>query len=90
MNYAEETRDFVVSNFLFGEAGSLQDDTSFMRSGIIDSTGILELVAFIEATYHVKIENQEMIPANLDSLHNVARFLERKLGSMAGETTPSI
>lgn len=69
--------------FLFGDPAPLQDDASLMDSGIIDSTGILELVTFMETTYHVTIENEEMIPENLDSVSRLARFLARKLDSAA-------
>jgi acyl carrier protein len=81
MDYAKEVRDFVVSNFLFGEAGSLQDDTSFLDSGIIDSTGMLEMIMFLENNCGVKIEPEEMVPENLDSINRVVQFLKRKLAS---------
>lgn len=81
IHYEKRVRDFVVHNFLFGEEGALQDDTSFMQSSIIDSTGILELVTFLETTYGIKMEDDEMIPDNLDSINNVSRFLERKIGN---------
>jgi acyl carrier protein len=79
MNYLGTVRHFIVQNFLFGDAERLEDDTSFMDKGIVDSTGILELVMFLEETYGIKIEDEELIPENLDSLINIARFLERKL-----------
>lgn len=79
MKHANEIREFIVSNFLFGEAGDLQDDTLFMEGGIIDSTGILELVMFLETRYEIKIETEEMLPENFDSIHRVARFVARKL-----------
>lgn len=81
MDYAKEVRDFVVSNFLFGEAGSLKDDTSFLDSGIIDSTGMLEMIMFLENTCGVKIEPEEMVPENLDSINRVVQFVKRKLAS---------
>jgi len=81
MDYAKEVRDFVISNFLFGEAGSLQDETSFLDSGIIDSTGMLEMIMFLENTFGVKIEPEEMVPENLDSINRVVQFLKRKLAS---------
>jgi len=79
MDYAKEVRDFVVSNFLFGEAASLQDDTSFLDSGIIDSTGMLEMIMFLENKCGVKVEPEEMVPENLDSINRVVQFLKRKL-----------
>lgn len=81
MDYAKEVRDFVVSNFLFGEAGSLKDNTSFLDSGIIDSTGMLEMIMFVENTCGVKIEPEEMVPENLDSVNRVVQFVKRKLAS---------
>ena len=78
MDLIEDVRKFVVDNFLFGDAGSLGDDTSFMEGGIIDSTGILELIAFLEKTCGIRIEDGELVPENLDSLARVARFIERK------------
>ena len=86
MNYAKEVRNFVVSNFLFGESGSLTDDTSFLESGVIDSTGMLELIMFLENTCEVRVEPEEMVPENLDSVNRVAQFLSRKKG---GATAPS-
>jgi acyl carrier protein len=69
----------VVDNFLFGEAGDLQDDTSFMESGLLDSTGVLDLVAFLEGAYAFKIQPVEMLPENLDSVNRVSAFVARKL-----------
>jgi acyl carrier protein len=77
--YLREVRDFVINSFLFGDPGSLQDDTSFMEGGIIDSTGILELVAFLDSTYGIKVLDAEMVPENLDSVSRVAAFVARKL-----------
>lgn len=87
INYAKEVRDFVVSNFLFGEAGSLTDDTSFLESGVIDSTGMLELIMFLENTCEVRVEPEEMVPENLDSVNRVAQFLSRKKGGTAAAPT---
>ena len=80
MNYAKEIKDFVVSNFLFGDAGTLKNDTSFLSSGIIDSTGMLEMIMFLENTYDIKIDPAEMIPDNLDSIDRIVQFLGRKKG----------
>jgi acyl carrier protein len=79
MSTISKVKDFVVENFLFGEGDSLREDTSFLEEGIIDSTGILELVMFIEETYSIKVEDDELIPENMDNLQNIAQYLERKL-----------
>ena len=76
--YTTEIRSYIVSNFLFGDESSLKDDTSFMESGILDSTGVLELVTFLESTYGVKVQDQEMVPENLDSVNRAAAFVARK------------
>jgi acyl carrier protein len=81
MDYLGTVRHFVVENFLFGEGESLKEDTSFLEMGIIDSTGILELVFFIEETYGIKIEDDELVPENLDNLRNITQFLEKKLNT---------
>jgi acyl carrier protein len=78
-DHTNEIRNYIVNNFLFGEAGSLQDDTSFMENGILDSTGVLELVTFLETTCAIKVQAQEMVPENLDSVSRVVAFVTRKL-----------
>jgi len=79
MEHVEAVRSFVVTNFLFGDGGSIEEDTSFMEKGIIDSTGMLELIMFLEETYNIKIEDDELVPDNLDSLRNIGAFLSRKV-----------
>lgn len=79
MDYAKVIREFVISNFLYGDGSGLTDDTSFLESGIIDSTGMLELIAFLDNTFHTRIQPEEMIAENLDSVSRVANFLSRKL-----------
>lgn len=71
-------RTFVVENFLFDSDGDLKDNTSFLEEGIIDSTGILELVTFIEETYEISVEDEELVPENLDSIANVVQYILKK------------
>ncbi|MEP7242425.1 MAG: acyl carrier protein [Gammaproteobacteria bacterium] len=79
-----EIRQFIVENFLFGQRSKqLGDDDSFLDGGIIDSTGVLELIAFLEEKYGISIEDEELVPANLDSVTRVATFVERKLQTKA-------
>lgn len=73
-------REFIVNNFQFGQDGAeLTDDASLLEHGIIDSTGVLELVSFLEEAYRLKIDDEELIPENLDSIRNLAQFVLRKL-----------
>ena len=83
MDYIYAVRDFVIENFLFGEGDQLKEDTSFLESGVIDSTGILELVTFLEETYSIQIQDDELVPENLDSVTNVAKFLAGKVNHAA-------
>ena len=76
----QELRRFVVTNFLLEEDGDgLGDDASFLEQGIVDSTGVLELVSFLERRYAITLEDEELVPDNLDSIRNLMAFLERKL-----------
>ncbi len=77
-NDSSKVREYIVENFLFGDGEKLNEDTSFMEEGIIDSTGILELVFFIEENFGIKIEDDELVPENMDSLNNIAGYLAIK------------
>jgi acyl carrier protein len=83
---AREIRQFVVTNFLFGQDNAgLTDEASFLEGGIIDSTGVLELVAFLEQQYGISVGDRELLPENLDSIHNASRFVARKLEAQGAQ-----
>lgn len=71
-------KTFIIDNFLFGNDVGLQDDTSFLEEGIIDSTGVLELITFLEEEFDISVNDEELIPENLDSLNNLSAFLQNK------------
>jgi len=76
----QELRRFIIDNFLFGvEDSQFSDDDSFLEKGLIDSTGVLELVAFIEEQYGIRFQDDEIIPENLDSVNKLIQFLNKKL-----------
>ena len=75
----DKIRLFIVENFLFGKDEGLTDDSSFLEEGIIDSTGILELVSFLEEEFSISVDDEELIPENLDSIKNVVGYLEKKV-----------
>lgn len=79
----QEIRTFITDNFLMGREDILSNDDSFLEKGIFDSTGILELVSFLERTYNIQLEPEELIPENFDSVSSLARFLQRKLSTSA-------
>jgi len=75
-----QLRDYILKNFLFGDMDIVFNDSdSFMEKGIIDSTGILEIIIHIENNYSIKIEDEEIIPENLDSIDNLTNFINRKV-----------
>jgi acyl carrier protein len=73
-------RQFLLDNFVMGGKVTIADDTSFMKAHILDSTGFIELIMFIEESYGVKVEDDEMLPANFDSLNNIEGYVGRKRG----------
>lgn len=73
-----EVRHYILDNFLMGQGGDYADDASFMDARLLDSTGFLELMHFLEDTYGIKVEDHEMTPDNLDSLDVIAAFVTRK------------
>jgi len=75
----DEVREFIIENFLFGDRERFKPDLSFLETGVIDSTGMLELVGFLEDRYKIQVRDEEFVPENLDSLRNIEGFLRRKL-----------
>ena len=73
-------RAFIIDNYLFGDDEGLENNTSFLDEGIVDSTGILELIEFISEEFSITVEDDELVPENLDSIDNVTAFIGRKTG----------
>ena len=72
-------RQFIFDNFLFDAAeDELGNDASFLEQGIIDSTGVLELVEWLEETFDMSVDDDELIPENLDSVNQLAAFIAKK------------
>jgi len=82
--------DFIVDHFLFGDREQLDPDASLLGTSIIDSTGVLEIVAFLEKEFGITVNDDELIPENLDTLSNLARFLAAKRAAGPGEPLPSL
>ena len=75
----ERIRRFIIDNFLFGEDDpAFSNDASFLQQGIIDSTGVLELVTFIETEFGIELKDNDLVPANLDSVDNLVGFINAK------------
>jgi acyl carrier protein len=74
-----ELTEFIVKNYLFGDMASApRDDDSLVTSGIIDSTGILELIEFLESHFEVEVSESEIVPENLGSISNLTEFITSK------------
>jgi acyl carrier protein len=79
MPAAEQVRQYILENFLFSTDASLLGlDESFLVRGLIDSTGMLEVILFLEERFGIKVADDEMVPENLDSVNRIAAFIERK------------
>jgi acyl carrier protein len=75
-------RAYVLENYLFtDDASALDDSDSFMAKGILDSTGIMDMILFIEESFGVHVEDEDMVPENLDSVEKMAAFIRRKQSS---------
>jgi acyl carrier protein len=74
----ERMRRFVVENFYVADPSELADDTSLIDSGLVDSTGMLEVIAFLESEFAIRVRDQEMVPANLETIGRIVDFVARK------------
>lgn len=81
MSYQDEIRKFVNENFLYEEDSTITADTSLLGLNVIDSTGVLELVVFLEEAYGITLDDHERVPENLDTIKNIDRFLKKKIAA---------
>ncbi len=77
--YQDTVKKFIIDNYFYGADTDISPETSFLGSNIIDSTGMLEVVSFLQDTFDITIGDDEMLPENLDSLKNIEQFLMRKI-----------
>ena len=78
-----QIQKFVVENFLYGNDQGLQHDESLLAKGVIDSTGVLELVAFLQEHFGITVEDEEIVPENLDSISNLVGYVANKVAPKA-------
>src|SRR5215468_7099156 len=83
MSIAEQIRGFVADRFLFDPAAKIDPAQSLMKSGILDSTGAMELVMFLETTFTIRVADSELVPQNLDTIAAIEAFVQRKAGATA-------
>lgn len=81
---AQRVRQFIVENFFVSDPSMLADDASLITGGFVDSTGLLEVIAFLETEYGIRVLDQETIPENLETIGRIAAFVDRKRKAAAG------
>ena len=81
MERQQQIRAYIAENFLLGQDNGVRDDESLLGAGIVDSTGVLELVGFLEKTFRIELQDEDLVPENLDSIRNLASFVDRKLAA---------
>jgi len=84
MSLEKEIRNFIEENFILDGNDNLSSEDSLLEKGIIDSTGVLELVAFIEENYNFKIKDEELVPENLDSIRSITKFIQERVELLGG------
>lgn len=81
----EKLREFITDNFLFGDTSkALNDEDSFLERGIIDSTGVVHLVSFVEEAFGITVNDEEILPENFDTISRLTQFVQKKTGVVAG------
>ena len=75
MELIEKVREFILVNFLFDNKAEISNTDSLMENGIIDSTGILEVVSFLEEDFEIEVEDDELTPEHLDSIKSIAEYI---------------
>ncbi|HWX21808.1 MAG TPA: acyl carrier protein [Candidatus Binatia bacterium] len=90
MQIENQIKQFILKNLYFAEDNALDDNASFLETGVVDSTGVMELVAFIQAEFGVTVKPQEIVVENFDSVRKVARFVRRKLSPTEQGDIPAV
>jgi acyl carrier protein len=80
MDISDKVRAFIQKNFYTASTARLDDETSLLDAGIVDSTGVLEVVTYLESEFGIKVDDSELLPENLDSIANITAFVQRKKG----------
>lgn len=81
MEIRDQIRRYIAENLLFTDNDfPYDDDSSFLKNGVVDSTGVMELVSYVEKEFGIVVQPQEVVPDNFDSVSNLARYIQRKKG----------
>jgi len=79
----ERIREYIIENILFGDGEQLSVDTSLQESGVLDSTGVLEIITFVEEEFGIQIEDDEVVPENFETLNKMSEYVQIKLSTNA-------
>ncbi len=82
-------RTFILDRFYVPVPEELADDTSLLEAGVVDSTGVQEVIGFIEEAFQIRVENEEILPEYLDSIDRLTRFVRRKIEMRLGPSASS-
>lgn len=82
----EEIREFITTNFYLPDPKALSDEASLIDLGVVDSTGVLEVISFLESRFGINVGEDETVPENLDSIARIVAFVARKQGQPASAT----
>ena len=77
-NVQQRMKQFVVENFYVSDPSDIREDTSLISTGLVDSTGMLEVIAFLESEFGISVRDQEMSPENLETIGRIAAYVQRK------------
>lgn len=80
MTHAATIKNFIIENFLYGEDNGLVNDASLLDTGVVDSTGILQLVTYVEKEFGIKVGDNELLPENFDSIDKISAYVGKKNG----------
>jgi len=78
MDVAQKVHDYLVESFMLGHGNGLEASQSLLESGMIDSTGVMELVMFLEKTFEIQVADEDLVPENLDTINSIVQFVQRK------------
>lgn len=90
MDREQQIRAYIVENFLLGEDDGFDNSQSLLESGVVDSTGVLELVMFLENTFKIEVNDEDLVPENLDTIRDMGNFVERKLAGQGTEPARAV
>ena len=90
MQIENQIKQFILKNLYFTEDSTLDDNASFLETGVVDSTGVMELVAFVQTEFGVTVEPEEIVVENFDSIRKVARFIRKKLSAPEPNGSPAV